>query len=85
MHPLCRPQSVGDHLRGRKQNPRPAMCPLRGRHRPRHRLQPSTPLASKAEASPNAHLRKQSMEEGAPRDGLTLTGQDVDSEGVNLA
>ena len=34
MHPLCRLESIRDHLRGREQSPCLAMRSLRGRHRP---------------------------------------------------
>ncbi len=73
MHPLCRPESVRDDLRERQQSPCPAMHSLRGRHRPRHRLKPATPLASKTKASPNANFQKPSVEEEPSRDGLALT------------
>ena len=84
MHPLCRPESIRDHLRGRKQSPSPAMHSLRGRQRPGDRRQSPTPLVSKTKASPNAHLRKRSVEEEPPTMALALTGQDVDSEGRQL-
>ncbi len=76
MHPLCRFESTRDHLRWREQSPCPAMRALRGRHRPRNRLQPPTPPLSKTKPRPNTHLRKRSMEEESPHDGLAFTGVD---------
>ena len=85
MHPLCRSESIRDRLRGRKQNPCPAMHILRGCHRPGDRLQSPTPLASKTKASPNAHLRKRPVEEVPPRDGLALAEKILAGKAVNLA
>lgn len=73
MHPLCRPESVRDDLRGRKQGPSSAMHPLRGRHRPGHHPQSSTPALSKTKPRPNANLQKPSVEEESSRNGLALT------------
>ncbi len=81
MHPLCRPESTRDHLRGRKQDPSLAMHSLRGRQRPGDRRQSPTPLVSKTKASPNAHLRNAIGGRRTTPMALALTGQDIDSEG----